>query len=513
MPLLHHRRALLAAGLTSAAVLGGAAPALADLTPQTLPFAENWTDISRITTDGQWANVPGVIGYRGDGLSSAIPTDSQTVTADGSSTPVNVEANELFGTTNNSGGVYEFHTTAASGPADPSIALNGSGTADNPHIVASLNTTGNTAITVGYVARDLDPSGDNAVQQVAVQFRVGMTGAYTNVPAGYVADATTTGTAVQRTARTAVLPASAEDKPVVQVRFITTNAAGNDEFVGLDDIAVTGTSAPSDDCTITGTDAGETLTGTAGDDVICGRGGDDILGGAGGNDILRGEGGNDILRGDDGNDELDGGEGTDRLDGGLGADAMNGGANPADVIRTFVDPNRPPELRSGGDVVEYRGRRGAVRVDLSSTETGTDGAAGEGDTVGSDVENVLSGAGADTLIGDGVRNVLNGDVGNDTIRGGGGDDFLFGRGGNDMIDGEDGVDSVNGQEGDDTLTGGLGSDSLDGFTGNDTLDDADGDVETKFDCGAGFDVFNADIAPAADPVVNCELPAGGSETF
>ena len=35
------------------------------------------------------------------------------------------------------------------------------------------------------------------------------------------------------------LPAAANDEPMVQVRIITTNAVGNDEWVGIDDIAVT----------------------------------------------------------------------------------------------------------------------------------------------------------------------------------------------------------------------------------------------------------------------------------
>ena len=36
----------------------------------------------------------------------------------------------------------------------------------------------------------------------------------------------------------AVLPAAANNQPLVQVRVMTTNAAGNDEWVGVDDISV-----------------------------------------------------------------------------------------------------------------------------------------------------------------------------------------------------------------------------------------------------------------------------------
>jgi hypothetical protein len=44
---------------------------------------------------------------------------------------------------------------------------------------------------VSYNLRDLDGSIDNAVQPVALQYRVGSTGNFTNLPAGFVADATT----------------------------------------------------------------------------------------------------------------------------------------------------------------------------------------------------------------------------------------------------------------------------------------------------------------------------------
>ena len=37
----------------------------------------------------------------------------------------------------------------------------------------------------------------------------------------------------------AVLPPDANNQPLVQVRVITTNAVGNDEWVGVDDISIT----------------------------------------------------------------------------------------------------------------------------------------------------------------------------------------------------------------------------------------------------------------------------------
>ena len=99
-------------------------------------------------------------------------------------------------------------------------------------------------ITVSYNLRDIDPTADNAVQQFALQYRVGSSGNFTNVPAGYVADATTGGSATLVTPVSAVLPAEASNQPLVQVRVMTTNAASNDEWVGVDDIRVTGDPIP-----------------------------------------------------------------------------------------------------------------------------------------------------------------------------------------------------------------------------------------------------------------------------
>jgi uncharacterized protein len=221
--------------LVSVGLLVGVAPASADTAAQTLPFSQDWSNTGLITTDDDWSGVPGVIGYRGDDLTTATGTDPQAITADGSATPVDVIANQTNPNTLATGGVAEFHV------ADPSVALNGSGTADAPHVVVNLVTTGFQNISVSYNAHDLDGSLDNAVQQLAAQYRVGASGVYTNLPAGYIADATAGPSLAGLTTPVAVaLPADANDKPLVQVRVITTNAVGNDEWVGVDGIQANG---------------------------------------------------------------------------------------------------------------------------------------------------------------------------------------------------------------------------------------------------------------------------------
>ena len=218
---------LVAVGLLSAI------PAWANTVPQSLPFLQDWSNAGLITGNDDWAGVPGIVGYRGDNLTSVDGADPQTLLV--LDAVLDVNANQTNPVTFNTGGVTEFALT------NPTIALAGSGTADAPSIVIHLNTTGQQSILVSYVLRDLDSSADNAIQQVALQYRVGNSGNFTNLPAGYVADATTANTATQTTPVSVTLPAAANNQPEVQVRIITTNAVGFDEPVGIDDIAITGT--------------------------------------------------------------------------------------------------------------------------------------------------------------------------------------------------------------------------------------------------------------------------------
>ncbi|HEY0406976.1 MAG TPA: FG-GAP-like repeat-containing protein [Pyrinomonadaceae bacterium] len=207
----------------------------ADTAAQTLPFTQNWSDASLITVDDNWNTVPGIIGYRGDDAAAGTGVDPQTVTQDLSGV-IDVNANHNDPNTFTTGGVTEFD-----GIANPVVALQGSGTADFPNLVITLNTTGQSNVNVAYNLRDIDGSADNATQAVALQFRVGNSGAYTNVPAGFVADATTgPSQATLVTPVNVTLPPAADNQSVVQVRIITTNAVGSDEWVGIDDINITG---------------------------------------------------------------------------------------------------------------------------------------------------------------------------------------------------------------------------------------------------------------------------------
>ena len=111
------RRALLA--------LLCAVPALAtaDNTAQNLPFTQDWSNAALISANDDWAGVPGIVGYRGDDITTLTGVDPQTLVGEGTIT-VDVNANQTNPDTFNTGGVTEFAIT------NPVVALTGSGTAD-----------------------------------------------------------------------------------------------------------------------------------------------------------------------------------------------------------------------------------------------------------------------------------------------------------------------------------------------------------------------------------------------
>jgi Ca2+-binding RTX toxin-like protein len=267
----------------------------------------------------------------------------------------------------------------------------------------------------------------------------------------------------------------------------TADFSGSDSSeasVSLDDIANDGEDGHddyrSDIEDLIGSDHGMTLIGSAGPNVIAGGAGDDILVGGGGADVLSGGDGIDVadysddtapvsltldglandglagegdeiegyvedLRGGDGADTLVGDDGDNVLDGGPGADVMRGGA--------------------GIDGVDYSDREHAVQADLDGA-AGDDGEAGEGDTIGADVEGLFGGSGDDTLTANALDGFLVGDAGNDHLVDLGGEDFIDAGAGADEVEAADG--------GEDEIHCGAGSDKL----WADRIDDEAPDCET-----------------------------------
>jgi Ca2+-binding RTX toxin-like protein len=231
--------------------------------------------------------------------------------------------------------------------------------------------------------------------------------------------------------------------------------------VSLDNVANDGEAGEADSV---GSDI-EDVTSGSGNDSLTGNDGRNVLDGGPGGDTLSGLGGDDVLN-DSGGDKA-----ADRLDGGSGDDLMAAGAGPDVYIGG-----------SGEDgVTDYAGRHFSVNMTLDGNAD--DGAAGEGDNVGTDVEDVTGGTAADTLIG------------NDA------DNELAGGGGDDSIDGGDGNDGLDGGAGRDTIDGGAGRDDIRGGAGADTLKTRDG-VTDRADCGGGTDAVQGE---ARDDIAgNCE---------
>ena len=143
---------------------------------------------------------------------------------------------------------------------------------------------------------------------------------------------------------------------------------------------------------------------------------DAVLTGTDGPDVIIGTASGEAIYGGAGNDVINAGGGDDDIDGGPGADVINGG--------------------DGTDSVSYPGTAG---VDVNIDGFPNDGALGEGDSVGADVEDVFGGDGNDKIVGSAAANTVDGNAGDDRITGGAGRDTLFGGDGDDVIDSRDGV--------------------------------------------------------------------------
>ncbi|MEU4419990.1 calcium-binding protein [Actinoplanes sp. NPDC024001] len=189
---------------------------------------------------------------------------------------------------------------------------------------------------------------------------------------------------------------------------------------------------------LTGGSRNDELHGESGKDRLVGRSGNDQLYGGTNADRLTGGGGVDSVNGNSGNDVLYGNSGNDLLNGGSGDDQQYAGTGN-DQFWTWGPGTDGSDLMSGGsgrDSVKYVARTLPIVVDLDGAK-GDDGAKGERDSVGADIEDLFGGSGDDVLVGNGSANRLDGVLGNDRLYGGDGSDDLYGHAGNDFLSGED----------------------------------------------------------------------------
>jgi hypothetical protein len=350
-------------------------------------FEEYWTNTARISTNNDWSQVPYIRGFLGD-IDPGDPANVNPTSYVGPALgAVQVWAN--LSTNFGSGGVGEFEI------ADPTIALQGSGTADAPSIVLYMDATGRSDIRLQALLRDIDAT-DNAAQQIAVQYRTSSTGNWINVPGGYYADVTTGGSATQTTPIDLVLPAGANNAPRLEIRILTTNASGSDEWVGIDDIVVSSqVSAPSlsiadaaafegtaggSQIVFTVTRAGDTSGASTADYTVTFAGGgfsasaDDFATPAqltGTVQFAPGESSKtiplDLVT--DGNPEADEGFTVTLSNPSSGTTIADGSA-----LGTIVNDDGPPPLVTISDVTQAEGNSGTTTFTFTVTRTGGTGA-------------------------------------------------------------------------------------------------------------------------------------------
>ena len=260
-----------------------------------------------------------------------------------------------------------------------------------------------------------------------------------------------------------------------------------------DGVAGEGDNVRSDVEQLEGGDAADSLTGSTSSNRILGGYGNDTLSGGSGDDQLDGGPGADVLQGGAGTrdvadysartrsvtasidgvaDDGESGEGDDvRTDveglwGGAADDRLTGGPSNDDLRGAGGDDwfrgMGGADTMSGGagqDTADYADRTSGVTVTIDGVAN--DGATGEADNVGTDVDNLVGGSGDDRLTGSSWWQTLDGGAGDDTLSAGSG---------NDTLRGGPGSDTLNGDDNDDLLDGGAGGDRLNGGAGTDTVD-------------------------------------------
>jgi len=185
-------------------------------TAVTLPFALNSQSTAVLPT--------GVAVHR----YSAIQTTRTTAPATGDL------PNQGGTPTSNAGGWYHL---GADG-----IGLLSSGTNPAGAVVVAINTTGLSNVSVAWICKTIynQASRDNSV---ALQYRVGTSGNFTQV--GTTSTYTSAGNANGHTSQvfTELLPAGADNQPIVQVRWIyweSVSTSGSRDKIAIDNISITG---------------------------------------------------------------------------------------------------------------------------------------------------------------------------------------------------------------------------------------------------------------------------------
>lgn len=218
----------------------------ANLAAGNLTLNLNPTTADLITSNDDWSVMQSVEGYMGRNLTATHGVDPQTILKTeftNNTLPevgqTQVNANKGNPSAFNAGGVTEFDKGTY-------LAIGFQGNVQaNPYMVFFVNTVGTSSVSISYEITDIDEGSNNAVSPIALQYRVGETGFFTNLPDGFIADATDGPNIGGRmTSRSVMLPPDASNQPKVQIRLITTNAANTsgsstpDEWIGVNNVVI-----------------------------------------------------------------------------------------------------------------------------------------------------------------------------------------------------------------------------------------------------------------------------------
>ena len=197
--------------------------------------------------------------------------------------------------------------------------------------------------------------------------------------------------------------------------------------------------------------------------------------------------------GEGGADQVNGGAGNDLVDGGTGDDGLEHCSN---CIGSGNDPGVGADNYVGGpgaDKIWLDGHASGMNISIDGQAN--DGSSGEGDNVGSDIEEIFGTVHNDVFTGSAATDNFAGNGGNDEIHGAGGNDDLYGGSDDDRIFGDAGADKLQGASGADSVDGGSGTDQIYGDVAScsvfcaldsDTVTARDGERDTV-DCGGGAD--------------------------
>jgi hypothetical protein len=198
-------------------------------------LTQDWSNSTLLSTPNDWSSVPSIQGFSSIDGASGTGVDPQSLTGDSQTfdldTDVITTPSHLDPGIGGQGGVADFEDFGI-------VGLGGGGTSAAPNLVMYLDTTGIAApVTVKFDVQDLDGSVRDSQEQLNVQYRIGETGPWSNVPGGYFADVTAA-SATPTTHISLTLPPETLGQAQLQVRIMTTDATGRDEWVGIDNIVV-----------------------------------------------------------------------------------------------------------------------------------------------------------------------------------------------------------------------------------------------------------------------------------